>query len=158
VSKHQGPLSDHELIVVLAGYLESQAASSNAARILHNQLGPKLARIIAGEPPGRVLHTKALGRPVTRETRTLQSLIASYIAWRENEGSTQKQAVAEVAQILKLTTDKVLNANRAPSDDALMLATALLENMTGTPAQVLKEAYSKISKAKKTPKKAARGK
>jgi hypothetical protein len=152
-------LSDHKLIVVLAGFLKSQAATSHAALVLHNQLGPKLARIIAGESPSSVLHTKTRGRPVTRETRTLQSLIASYIAWRREEGCTKKRAVAEVARVLNISNDDVLNANRALSDDALMLATALLENMTGTAAQVLKTAHAaQISKAKKTPKNAARGK
>ena len=153
-----GQLTDRQLIVILAGYLESQGASSRAALILHQQLGPKLERIIAGESPSRVLHTTSRGRPVAHETRTMQSLIASYIAWRRQEGYTKKAAVAEVARILKLSNDDVLNANRALSDDALLSASALLENMTGTPTDVLKAAAAQISKAKKTQKKPARGK
>ena len=159
--KTRPTLSDRQLLLVLHGYLESHAGSSNTARVLHSQLGPKLVRIIAGELPSRVLHTKTLGRPVALETQIKQSLIAYYIALRvrEDEDCTTKQAVAEVARELKLTNDEVLNARRASSDDTMMMATCLFEVMSGTPLEILKNAYAaQIPKAKKTLKKLARGK
>jgi hypothetical protein len=161
VSNTAGQLSDHDLIVVLAGYLKSQATSSHAALILHQQLGPKLARIIAGESPRSVLHTAARGHPVSDATLAFQSAIAGYIALRRNEGCTKKEAVAEVARLLKIPTDDVLNADRAPHDVVMDGSVfALLAQMRRTtPAQMLKAAYAaKNLKAKKKPKKSVRGK
>jgi hypothetical protein len=156
-----GELSDNDLLKLLAHYLESQAQSSNAALILHQQLGPKLARMIAGESPRSVLHTAARGRPVPDATRAFQNATAGYVAWRRNEGLTKKAAVGEAARLLKIPADELLNANRAPHDVGMYgSAFALLAQMNGkTPAQVLKAAHAAhISKAKKKPKKAARGK
>jgi hypothetical protein len=161
VSKGTSQLSDHDLIVVLAGYLKSQAPLSHAALILHQQLGPKLDRIIAGESPRSVLHTAVRGRPVTDATRAFQNAIDGYIAWRRNEGRKEKEAVAEVARLLKISPSDVRTAYRALHDVRMDgSAFALLAQMSGkTPAQALKSAHAAhISKAKKKPKKPARGK
>lgn len=154
-------LSDHELIVALAGYLKSQASTSQAASFLDRQLSPKLARIIEGASPSRVLHTGARGRPVSNAKQAFQNSIAGYIAWRRHEGCTKKEAVRDAARLLKISADDVLNANRAPHDVGFDGPTfSVLAEMIGkTPDQMLQAAHAAhILTAKKKPRKKPRGK
>jgi len=154
-------LSDRDLIRLLAKYLKAEAPTSQAAQILHHQLGPKLTRILAGAAPNSVLKTAGRGRPVSDPKQAYQNVIAGFIALRRAEGCTKKEAAGQAARILKISDDDVLNANRAPHDVVMKgSAFAVLAEMSGkTPEQMLKAAFrSQVSTAKKTARTKPRGK
>ena len=149
--------NDVQLLDILAQYLEDALSREReitsgvllpSIAVLHAQLLPKIKRILEGEDVAKVLHTKAIGAPVSTAASTYYNMLAGYVELRVSKGRTSTQAYTDAAHVLGIETAKgldLIRKNAKRTNHVIVFHGDSFESFSAgvgrSPDQCLRDAY-----------------